>query len=110
MHEGCLLLVTGIGLLSLPSALKQAGWAGLTIMVGMGIVMNYTGKILLPSPVAPLQTAWGCPAMIAQLSVAVRRPACRQCSRPLETQRAAIKHVQLQVQLCRFRACSSLLS
>ena len=36
-------IVTGVGLLSVPFALRRAGWAGLGILWLMGFVMNYTG-------------------------------------------------------------------
>ena len=36
-------VVTGVGLLSVPFALRRAGWAGLGILWLMGFVMNYTG-------------------------------------------------------------------
>ena len=37
-------IVTGVGLLSVPFALKRAGWAGLGILWGLGFIMNYTGS------------------------------------------------------------------
>ena len=36
-------VLTGVGLLSVPFALRQAGWAGLGVMWLLGIVTNYTG-------------------------------------------------------------------
>jgi hypothetical protein len=36
-------ILTGVGLLSIPFALRQAGWAGLAILWVLGIVTNYTG-------------------------------------------------------------------
>lgn len=36
-------ILTGVGLLSIPFALRQAGWAGLGILWLLGIVTNYTG-------------------------------------------------------------------
>lgn len=36
-------IVTGVGLLSVPFALKRAGWAGLGILWMLGFIMNYTG-------------------------------------------------------------------
>ncbi|CAL8465508.1 g5044 [Coccomyxa elongata] len=40
-------ILTGVGLLSIPFALRQAGWAGLGILWLLGIVTNYTGKALV---------------------------------------------------------------
>lgn len=37
-------ILTGVGLLSIPFALRQAGWAGLGILWLLGIVTNYTGN------------------------------------------------------------------
>ena len=37
-------IVTGVGLLSVPFALKRAGWAGLGILWVLGFIMNYTGS------------------------------------------------------------------
>lgn len=37
-------ILTGVGLLSIPFALRQAGWAGLVILWVLGIVTNYTGQ------------------------------------------------------------------
>ena len=37
-------VLTGVGLLSVPFALRQAGWAGLGILWLLGIVTNYTGE------------------------------------------------------------------
>ena len=36
-------ILTGVGLLSIPFALRQAGWAGLGILWLLGFVTNYTG-------------------------------------------------------------------
>lgn len=37
-------VMMGVGLLSLPFALKSSGWVGLVLLWLMGIVTNYTGK------------------------------------------------------------------
>jgi vesicular inhibitory amino acid transporter len=37
-------IVTGVGLLSVPFALRRAGWAGVGILWLMGFINNYTGK------------------------------------------------------------------
>lgn len=39
-------IVTGVGLLSVPFALKRAGWAGLGILWMWGFVLNYTGGLI----------------------------------------------------------------
>jgi solute carrier family 32 (vesicular inhibitory amino acid transporter) len=36
-------ILLGVGLLSLPFAFKQAGWAGLPILAVMGLATSYTG-------------------------------------------------------------------
>lgn len=36
-------ILSGVGLLSVPYALKKAGWAGLGVLWLLGIVTNYTG-------------------------------------------------------------------
>ena len=38
-------ILTGVGLLSIPFALRQAGWAGLGILWLLGFVTNYTGGL-----------------------------------------------------------------
>lgn len=40
-------ILVGVGLLSVPFALKQAGWIGLALLWGLGIITNYTGKALV---------------------------------------------------------------
>ncbi|KAK9826368.1 hypothetical protein WJX81_002972 [Elliptochloris bilobata] len=40
-------ILSGVGLLSLPFALRKSGWAGLGVLWLMGCVTNYTGKILV---------------------------------------------------------------
>ena len=40
-------ILSGVGLLSVPYALKKAGWAGLAVLWLLGIVTNYTGMVLL---------------------------------------------------------------
>lgn len=37
-------ILSGVGLLSLPFALRKSGWAGLGVLWLMGFVTNYTGK------------------------------------------------------------------
>ena len=37
-------VMMGVGLLSLPFALKSSGWVGLIVLWMMGIVTNYTGE------------------------------------------------------------------
>jgi hypothetical protein len=43
-------ILTGVGLLSIPFALRQAGWAGLGILWLLGFVTNYTGALPACSP------------------------------------------------------------
>lgn len=38
-------VLTGVGLLSVPFALRQAGWAGLGVLWFLGLVTNYTGVL-----------------------------------------------------------------
>jgi len=40
-------VMAGVGLLSLPFALKSSGWVGIGLLWLMGIVTNYTGKALV---------------------------------------------------------------
>eukprot|EP00798_Chlamydomonas_sp_ICE-L_P008319 gene8319-1594_t len=40
-------VVMGVGLLSLPYALKSAGWVGLVLLMLMGYIAAYTGKALV---------------------------------------------------------------
>ena len=37
-------ILSGVGLLSVPYALKKAGWVGLGVLWLLGIVTNYTGE------------------------------------------------------------------
>ena len=37
-------ILSGVGLLSVPYALKKAGWAGVGVLWLLGIITNYTGK------------------------------------------------------------------
>ena len=37
----------GVGTLSVPYALREAGWSGLGVLMTLGVVTNYTGKILI---------------------------------------------------------------
>ncbi|EIE22996.1 hypothetical protein COCSUDRAFT_15642, partial [Coccomyxa subellipsoidea C-169] len=46
-------ILTGVGLLSIPFALRQAGWAGLGILWLLGIVTNYTAKAESSNGAAP---------------------------------------------------------
>lgn len=39
-------IMVGVGLLSIPYALKQAGWVGLVLLYALGYVSCYTGKAL----------------------------------------------------------------
>ena len=36
-------ILSGVGLLSVPYALKKAGWAGVAVLWLLGIITNYTG-------------------------------------------------------------------
>ena len=40
-------ILLGVGTLSVPYALREAGWSGLAVLAGLGFVTNYTGKILI---------------------------------------------------------------
>mmetsp|Transcript_13617 Transcript_13617/g.55134 ORF Transcript_13617/g.55134 Transcript_13617/m.55134 type:complete len:327 (-) Transcript_13617:721-1701(-) len=40
-------ILLGVGLLSVPYALQQGGWAGLGVLGVLGVTTNYTGKILI---------------------------------------------------------------
>ncbi|KAG1674281.1 hypothetical protein FOA52_013470 [Chlamydomonas sp. UWO 241] len=40
-------VIMGVGLLTLPFALKSSGWVGLGLLWVMGIITNYTGKALV---------------------------------------------------------------
>ena len=40
-------ILSGVGLLSVPYALRKAGWVGLAVLWLLGIVTNYTGPLLL---------------------------------------------------------------
>ena len=47
----CVNVMMGVGLLSLPFALKSSGWIGIALLWLMGIVTNYTGTDLLSKSV-----------------------------------------------------------
>ena len=40
-------ILLGVGTLGVPYALKEAGWSGLIVLGTLGLVTNYTGKILI---------------------------------------------------------------
>lgn len=40
-------ILSGVGLLSVPYALRKAGWVGLVVLWLLGIVTNYTGKVVV---------------------------------------------------------------
>uniref|UniRef100_A0A061SET5 Solute carrier family 32 (Vesicular inhibitory amino acid transporter) n=1 Tax=Tetraselmis sp. GSL018 TaxID=582737 RepID=A0A061SET5_9CHLO len=40
-------ILMGVGLLSIPYALRQAGWLGLAVLAFLGFVTNYAGKALI---------------------------------------------------------------
>lgn len=40
-------ILLGVGLLSVPYALKEGGWAGLGVLTLLGLMTNYTGKVLI---------------------------------------------------------------
>ena len=40
-------ILLGVGLLSVPYALRQGGWAGLGVLAALGLMTNYTGKALI---------------------------------------------------------------
>ena len=40
-------VLLGVGLLSMPYALQQGGWAGLGVLAMLGAITNYTGKALI---------------------------------------------------------------
>eukprot|EP00898_Chlorokybus_atmophyticus_P002793 jgi/Chlat1/3514/Chrsp23S03706 len=42
----CVNILLGVGLLSIPFALKVGGWGALGVLALLGIVTNYTGKLL----------------------------------------------------------------
>ena len=44
----------GVGLLSIPYALKQAGWVGLVLLYALGYVSCYTGAPLARGPAGAL--------------------------------------------------------
>ena len=37
-------ILLGVGLLSVPYALRQGGWAGLGVLASLGLMTNYTGR------------------------------------------------------------------
>jgi hypothetical protein len=43
----CLNILLGCGVLSIPFALEEGGWAALGILALMGLATNYTGKVLI---------------------------------------------------------------
>jgi hypothetical protein len=53
-------ILLGVGLLSVPYALQQGGWAGLGVLATLGAMTNYTGKALIRC-----QTAGSLPALPA---------------------------------------------
>lgn len=54
-------ILLGVGLLSLPFAFRQAGWAGLPILGVMGIATSYTGR-LAASACLSMSSFWLCMA------------------------------------------------
>lgn len=40
-------ILMGVGLLSVPFALKEGGWAALGVLLALGATTNYTGKLLM---------------------------------------------------------------
>jgi hypothetical protein len=67
-------ILSGVGLLSLPFALKKSGWAGLGVLWLLGFVTNYTGAA--PGPGAQRRCARCSGA--STLSGRSRLPACGQ--------------------------------
>ena len=60
-------ILSGVGLLSVPYALRKAGWVGLGVLWLLGIVTNYTG----PSPIFAglLSAATECTALFLPLNM-----------------------------------------
>lgn len=65
-------VMMGVGLLSLPFALKSSGWIGLVVLWLMGIVTNYTAKSLCEcaEAVAKLKGNVGAPASYEDIAEA----------------------------------------
>uniref|UniRef100_A0A6U3G8T0 Amino acid transporter transmembrane domain-containing protein n=1 Tax=Mantoniella antarctica TaxID=81844 RepID=A0A6U3G8T0_9CHLO len=55
-------ILLGVGLLSVPYALQQGGWAGLGVLATLGAMTNYTGKALIRC-----QTSGSLPPLAAEL-------------------------------------------
>ena len=66
-------IVTGVGLLSVPFALRRAGWAGLGILWLMGFVMNYTGAS--PPPHAKMLYKSAVHALLTFMQISCASPA-----------------------------------
>lgn len=47
--------MVGGGLLSLPFALSQSGWSGITVLIAICLCANYTGRILIQNSKAPIE-------------------------------------------------------
>ena len=60
-------ILLGVGLLSVPYALRQGGWAGLGVLAALGLMTNYTGKALIRC-----QTAGSLPPLPADVEAARR--------------------------------------
>ena len=60
-------ILLGVGLLSVPYALRQGGWAGLGVLASLGLMTNYTGKALIRC-----QSAGSLPPLPADVEVARR--------------------------------------
>ena len=60
-------ILLGVGLLSVPYALRQGGWAGLGVLASLGLMTNYTGKALIRC-----QSAGSLPPLPANVEVARR--------------------------------------
>ncbi len=72
-------ILSGVGLLSLPFALKKSGWAGLGVLWLLGFVTNYTGAAPGPGRAAPLHgRVSGCWALFK--TTRARPPAPGRCS------------------------------
>jgi len=51
-------ILSGVGLLSVPYALKKAGWVGLGVLWLLGIVTNYTGGPCFVHHISPHAFGW----------------------------------------------------